>query len=72
VLGDAGPLVDPERPDDIANAILRLLTDSAYAASCASKGLARARTFSWERTAHRVYEMYGQAFDRRGRRARRR
>jgi len=65
VVGDAGPLVDPERPDDIANAIARLLADEAYAATCASRGLARARTFSWERTAHRVYDMYRQAIERR-------
>jgi len=71
VLGDAGPLVDPERPDDIANAIARLLADQAYAATCASRGLARARTFSWERTAQRVYEMYRQAIERRARRTRR-
>jgi alpha-1,3-rhamnosyl/mannosyltransferase len=69
VLGDAGPLVDPERPDDIANAIARLLADDAYAATCAAKGLARARTFSWERTAHRVYEMYRHAIERRARTA---
>jgi glycosyltransferase involved in cell wall biosynthesis len=72
VLGDAGTLVDPERPDDIANAIARLLADGAFAATCASRGLARARTFSWERTAHRVYEMYRQAIERRARRTHRR
>jgi glycosyltransferase involved in cell wall biosynthesis len=65
VVGDAGPLVDPERADDIANAIERMLADDAYAATCASRGLARARTFSWEQTAHRVYEMYGRAMERR-------
>ena len=70
VLGDAGTLVDPERPDEIANAIARLLADDAFAATCASRGLARARTFSWERTAHRVYEMYRQAIERRGQRTR--
>jgi glycosyltransferase involved in cell wall biosynthesis len=71
VLGDAGTLVDPERPDDIANAIARLLADDAFAATCASRGLARARTFSWERTAHRVYEMYRHAIERRAGKARR-
>jgi glycosyltransferase involved in cell wall biosynthesis len=70
VLGDAGPLVDPERPDDIANAVARLLADDGYAAACASKGLARARTFSWERTAHRVYDTYRQAIERRAQRTR--
>ncbi|MBI3491656.1 MAG: glycosyltransferase family 4 protein, partial [Acidobacteria bacterium] len=36
VLGDAGPLVDPERPADMARAIARILSDHAYAAECAA------------------------------------
>jgi glycosyltransferase involved in cell wall biosynthesis len=72
VLGDAGPLVDPDRPDDIANAMARLLGDDLYAASCAAKGRARARIFSWPATAHRVYEVYREAIARRGRRTPRR
>ena len=68
LVGDAGSIVDPERPDAIANAIALLLSDDAYAATCASRGLARARTFSWKQTAQRVYEMYQQAVERRARR----
>ena len=68
LVGDAGPLVDPECPDDIANAMALLLTDDAHAATCASRGLARARTYSWDRTAQRVYDMYRQAIERRKRR----
>jgi glycosyltransferase involved in cell wall biosynthesis len=70
VLGDAGPLVDPEQPVEIANAIARVLADDAYAAMCAAKGLARARAFRWDQTARRVYETYEQAIERRGRRTR--
>jgi len=65
VVGDAGPLVDPEDPAAIANAIARLLSDDAYAAACAAKGLVRARTFRWDETAHRVYDTYRQAIARR-------
>ena len=65
VIGDAGPLVNPERPVEIANAIARVLNDEAYASSCTARGLARARTFRWDRTAHRVYETYRQAIERR-------
>jgi glycosyltransferase involved in cell wall biosynthesis len=67
VVGDAGPLVDPERPDDIAAAIAQLLADDDYAAACAAKGLARARAFSWERTAHLVLDVYRQAIAQRAR-----
>jgi glycosyltransferase involved in cell wall biosynthesis len=65
VIGDAGPLVNPERPVEIANAIARVLNDEAYASSCTARGLARARAFRWDRTAHRVYETYRQAIERR-------
>jgi glycosyltransferase involved in cell wall biosynthesis len=67
VVGDAGPLVDPEDPAAIANAIARVLSDGAYAAACAAKGLVRARTFRWDETAHRVYDTYRQAIARRAR-----
>ena len=68
VVGDAGPLVDPEDPPAIANAIARLLSDDAYAAACAAKGLVRAHTFRWDETANRVYDTYRQAIARRARR----
>jgi glycosyltransferase involved in cell wall biosynthesis len=70
VLGAAGPLVDPDRPDDIAAGIARLLQDEAYTAACVARGLARASEFRWDRTAARVYDTYQQAIDRRARRAR--
>ncbi len=68
VLGDAGPLVDPDQPADIAHAIARVLDDDAFAAACAEKGLARARAFRWDETAHRVYDVYRQAIERRAHR----
>ena len=64
VLGDAGPLVDPE-PQALAHAISRLLWDDAYAATCAAKGIARARPFDWAVTARRVYDTYVQAIEHR-------
>jgi glycosyltransferase involved in cell wall biosynthesis len=70
VLGDAGALVDPEQPADIARAIARMLSDAVYASACAARGVERARGFRWERTAHRVFEMYQQAIERRARRTR--
>lgn len=71
VLGDAGLLVDPDRPDDIARAIARLLDDEGLAASCTAKGVARARAFRWDETARRVLDTYRQAIDRRAQAARR-
>jgi glycosyltransferase involved in cell wall biosynthesis len=61
VLGDAGPLVDPDAPEELASAIERLLDDPAFAGACASKGALRSRQFRWDVTAHRVYEAYQHA-----------
>jgi len=69
VVGDAGPLVDPESPDDIAAAIDRLATDEAFDAECSARGRARAAAFTWAATAHRVYETYQRAMERRARRS---
>ncbi len=61
VLGDAGPLVNPDEPDEIAGAMARVLGDEAYAAACTVKGVRRARQFNWQHTARLVYAVYQQA-----------
>src|SRR5207245_10658533 len=58
VLGDAGPLVDPERPADIAAAIDRVLSDDGYADACVAAGFKRAAQFRWAHTAERVCDAY--------------
>jgi glycosyltransferase involved in cell wall biosynthesis len=63
VLGDAGPLVNPDEPDEIAGAMARVLDDEAYASTCRSKGVLRSRQFNWDRTARLVYDAYRQAAD---------
>ena len=63
VLGDAGPLVNPDEPDEIAGAMARVLDDDAYASACAAKGVLRARQFNWNRTARLVYDVYRQAVE---------
>jgi alpha-1,3-rhamnosyl/mannosyltransferase len=63
VLGDAGVLIDPEHPAEIADAIERVLENDAYAAECAARGIARARTYRWETTAAAVYDAYRQAIE---------
>lgn len=65
VVGDAGPIVSADDPDALASAIERMVHDTTYAAQCATRGIARARAFSWERTARRVYETYQRAMERR-------
>jgi glycosyltransferase involved in cell wall biosynthesis len=58
VVGDAALLVDPYNPDEIAEAIVRVLSDPSLAADLRARGLARAREFSWERSVERTLAIY--------------
>lgn len=49
--GDAACLVDPEDEAAIADGLRRILEDPALADNLAAKGLARAASFTWDRTA---------------------
>jgi glycosyltransferase involved in cell wall biosynthesis len=58
VVGDAALLIDPYEPDAIADAMRRVLSEPALAASMRERGLARVRDFSWERSIRRIHEIY--------------
>jgi glycosyltransferase involved in cell wall biosynthesis len=61
VVGKAGLQADPYSPRAIADAIARVLTDPALAAGMRDRGLARAREFTWERTAHATLSILAEA-----------
>jgi glycosyltransferase involved in cell wall biosynthesis len=61
VVGDAGLLVEPTDAEEIAEAMQRLLTDSTLRDELTSKGLERARAFTWHRTARETAEVYDRA-----------
>ena len=65
VLEGAGVLIDPDRPDEIAAALHRMLADEAFAAACAERGLARSRVFDWQTTARLVMRAYETAMSHR-------
>jgi O-antigen biosynthesis alpha-1,2-mannosyltransferase len=58
VAGGAALLVDPEDPDEIAGALARLAADDALRRELASRGLARAREFSWESALEKTWAVY--------------
>lgn len=58
VVGDAALLVDPYSSEAIADAIMRVLSDASLAADLRARGLARAQTFSWQRSVARTLEIY--------------
>jgi glycosyltransferase involved in cell wall biosynthesis len=61
VVGDAALLFDPDDPATIRAAIERLLGDAALRERLRAAGLARAATFSWERTAAETAAVYERA-----------
>jgi glycosyltransferase involved in cell wall biosynthesis len=60
VAGDAALLVDPTSAEAIADAMRRVLTDDRLAADLSARGIARAQAFSWERSAARIQQIYGE------------
>jgi glycosyltransferase involved in cell wall biosynthesis len=62
VVGDAGLLVEP-LPEAVAASIIAVASDPALATRLSERGIERAATFSWERTAQRTVETYRQVLD---------
>jgi glycosyltransferase involved in cell wall biosynthesis len=60
VVGDAALLIDPYSPEAIADAMRRVLADDALRDDLRTRGLIRAREFSWDRSVARVREIYGE------------
>jgi glycosyltransferase involved in cell wall biosynthesis len=61
VIGDAGMLVDPYKIDVIAGALLRMAGETPMKDELRAKGLARAATFTWNRTAELTVQVYREA-----------
>lgn len=56
---EAGLLVAPERPDEVAASVDRLLADDTYRSEIAARGYARVeREFSWDGVARRLAASY--------------
>jgi glycosyltransferase involved in cell wall biosynthesis len=61
VAGDATVLVAPDDVAGLADALLRVSTDHVLRDDLACRGLARAKTFSWERCARETIAVYEAA-----------
>jgi glycosyltransferase involved in cell wall biosynthesis len=61
VVGDAGLVVSPSDPEELADALHRVVTDETLRAELRMRGLAQARRFSWRNTAERTLEVYREA-----------
>ncbi|MDP8236450.1 MAG: glycosyltransferase family 1 protein [Candidatus Erginobacter occultus] len=63
VVGEAGIIIDPENPEALAAAIGRLWDSEELRRNLRDRGLARAREFSWEKTARETLKIYRQLVD---------
>ncbi len=63
ILGNAGLIVDAGRPDELANAIYKVLSDEDLQNSLVKKGMARVKIFSWEETVNRTLKVYEEVFE---------
>lgn len=64
VLGDTGILVDERNDRGLVEAITMLLANPDRAAAMGDRGLARARTFTWARTASATLDVYLECVNR--------
>lgn len=63
VVGEAGLLVDPNDSGAIADSLQNFYQDTLLQEQLRTKGLARAKVFSWEKTAGDIAEIYQQLLE---------
>ncbi|MBZ0292585.1 MAG: glycosyltransferase family 4 protein [Anaerolineae bacterium] len=63
VVGDVGLQVNPDNPVELAKALQHALSDQDWRMTMQQAGLARAATFTWERTAHIALSAYQRLLD---------
>jgi glycosyltransferase involved in cell wall biosynthesis len=58
IAGDAALLFDPHDPEDMAEALLKAISDQSIRQSLIAKGLARAKKFTWDRCAAETLQVF--------------
>jgi glycosyltransferase involved in cell wall biosynthesis len=58
VVGDAALLVQPRDVQQLADAIVRILTNETLRANLRRRGLERVKAFSWRRAAQQILDLY--------------
>ena len=64
VASEAAAYFDPENIDDLASSLTKVFTSSGLRNDLSRRGLARAATFSWRRTAEETIRIYRALVDR--------
>jgi len=60
VVGDAGLYFDPRDPDALTAQLSRILTDRVLVERLKKKSLARAKHFSWRKSARQLIEVFSE------------
>jgi glycosyltransferase involved in cell wall biosynthesis len=60
VVGEAGLLVDPYRPSELADALKAVLDSPALASELSRRGIERSGRFTWEVCAHKTAEAFAK------------
>lgn len=63
VAGDSAHLVNPFEPEEITQAMIKILQDKAYSTALVDKGLERSKVFSWKNMATQVLNLYNETYN---------
>jgi glycosyltransferase involved in cell wall biosynthesis len=63
VAGDAAVLINPYSVDELADRIWRILSYEDLRNSCITKGIERAKSFTWERCAMETLKAFNEVYD---------
>lgn len=58
VVGDGGILVDPDRPEELADAMVRVVSERGFHDTLVAAGRARAAELSWDQAARSFVELF--------------
>jgi glycosyltransferase involved in cell wall biosynthesis len=58
IVGDGAIIINPQNPQDLAQAILSLLKDEDLRKKLSQKGIERSQTFSWIKAAEDTFKIY--------------
>jgi glycosyltransferase involved in cell wall biosynthesis len=60
VVGNAGILIDPDRPEDIKKALASLISDEGLKKILVERGLSRSKMFDWKNTAKKIIKIFNE------------
>ena len=60
VAGDAAHIINPYNPEEITQAIIKILADAPYSDILCKKGIERNKLFSWKNMAEQVLVLYNE------------